>query len=341
MSSKPRFSIVAPVYNTSAFLSECLDSVEQQTYRNFELVLVDDGSTDNSGKMCDEFAAQHAYARVIHQENQGLLLARRVGLQAARGEYIVTLDSDDMLRTDALELLSAEIDANHPDILTFTFSRATSFALFNPSRLSMPAGYYAADQYGLLKMQICKGRHNNLWSKCYRRAIADVKADYTPFRGLTHAEDLLQVLPIIDGGKTFSYVDEPLYYYRPNPGSATGSYKPRQLKDLSVALDALIRYASSWGYSYLQEARKSALLQLSYLLHMLVNSRLENAMQVEQLERMQTYAKKAGLFGSWEHDLRLDKRLEIEALEKGQWGRVVRRVRVFELLKRVRDMRSK
>ena len=76
MSSKPRFSIVAPVYNTSAFLSECLDSVEQQTYRNFELVLVDDGSTDNSGKMCDEFAAQHAYARVIHQENQGLLLAR-------------------------------------------------------------------------------------------------------------------------------------------------------------------------------------------------------------------------------------------------------------------------
>ena len=74
---------------------------------------------------------------------------------------------------------------------------------------------------------------------------------------------------------------------------------------------------------------------------MLVNSRLENAMQIEQLERMQTYAKKGWLIWLMEHDLRLDKRLEIEALEKGQWGRVVRRVRVFELLKRIRDMRSK
>ncbi len=341
MIKAPCFSILVPVYNTSSYLSMCLASVDAQTYRDFELVLVDDGSTDNSGKMCDEFAAAHTYTRVIHQENKGLLIARRVALNAAKGGYIVTLDSDDALRRDTLALLAAEIDAHEPDIITFDFSRSISFTTFGPSRLSMKPGFYESQQYDLFKMEIAGGRHNNLWSKCYKRSIADVKADYSGLQGLTHAEDLLQILPIVDAGKTFAYLGEALYYYRPNPSSATGSYRPRQLNDLSAALNALLQYSASWGDAFLDVARKGALLQISYLLHMLVASKPGEKILYEQIDRIGAYADKANLFGPWISDLRFDKRIEMQAFNRGQQRRVVRMVKLFEIIKHIRDARSK
>lgn len=341
MTKTPRFSILAPVYNTSAYLSECLASVEAQTYKDFELVLVDDGSTDNSGKMCDEFAATHAYTRVIHQENKGLLIARREALAAAKGDYIVTLDSDDALRSDTLELLAAEIDNHEPDIVTFDFSRVKDFTTFGPSRLSIKPGFYGPQQYDLFKMEIAGGRHNNLWSKCYKRSIADVETDYSGLQGLTHAEDLLQILPIVNAGKTVTYLGEALYYYRPNPASATGSYRSQQLNDLSAALNTLLRYSASWGDVFLGVARKGALLQISYLLHMLVTSKPNEKTLCEQIGRMKAYANKANLFGPWISELRFDKRLEMQALEQGQQKRVVRMVKLFEVLKRIRDACSK
>lgn len=338
MSSSPRFSIIAPVYNTSAFLPECLASVEDQTYADYELVLVDDGSTDNSGQLCDAFAASHTNVHVVHQENRGLLLARRAGLRAAKGDYVVTLDSDDELRTDMLAIIAAELDAHSPDIVVFDFSRAKSFATYEPGCLSIAPGYYDQQQYGLLKMEIAGGRHNNLWNKCYKRTLADVDADYTSLQGLTHAEDLLQILPVVDACSTFSYVKEALYYYRPNPASATKSYRPRQLTDLSAALNALLTYTSEWGSDFLWTARKGALLQVSYLLHMLIAAKPPKEMLQEEILRMRAYVSDAGLFGDWEHELRFDKRLEIEALEHDRWQKVVRRVQMFEQLKHVRDM---
>lgn len=338
MSALPRFSIVVPVYNTSKFLNECLRSVESQSYADYELILVDDGSTDSSGQLCDEFKESHQNTRVIHQENKGLLLARRVGLKAAVGEYIVTLDSDDTLRSDMLAIIATEIDSHAPDIVVFNYSRSKNFMTYGPSRLDIDPGYYCSQQYDLLKKEIAGGRHNNLWGKCYRRSLADVEADYTSFQGLTHVEDLLQLLPIIDACQSFSYLDAALYFYRPNPSSATKSYRAQQLTDLSVALDALIKYASQWGSDFLWMAHKGALLQVSFLLHMLVAAQPSKETLQKQIAEIYVYAKKASLFGPWEHELRLDKRLEIQALECNKWQSVVRRVRIFELFKRARDL---
>lgn len=341
MGTAPRFSVIMPVYNVGAYLDESVGSVLAQTYGDYEVILVDDGSTDGSGEKCDVYAAGHPNFRVIHQENRGLLLARRAGLAAAEGDYVVTLDSDDMLRPDALAAISEQVDAHAPDIVAFDFSRATDFATFGPSRLGIAPGFYGPERYDLLRAEVCGGRHNNLWSKCYRRSIADADADYSALRGLTHAEDLLQLLPIVDAGRTFSYVGETLYYYRPNPGSATGSYRPRQLDDLSAALDALLSYASSWGDEFLLAARRGALLQVSYLLHMLVASRPDKDTLRDQVVRIRDYAAGAGLFGPWSDGLRPDKRLEVRALERGDWRRVVWAVRAFEALKRARDARAR
>ena len=112
-----KFSIIIPVYNVKPYLKECMDSILNQTYKDYEVILVDDGSTDGSGKLCDEYAVLENI-RCIHQTNQGLSEARNHGIAAAKGEYLMFVDSDDyLLREDVLTLLSQRADGC--DIVTF------------------------------------------------------------------------------------------------------------------------------------------------------------------------------------------------------------------------------
>lgn len=115
-----RFSVIVPVYNVEAYLKTCVDSVIAQTCSDYELILVDDGSTDHSGALCDRLAAKTG-CHVVHQENGGLGAARNTGIATARGDYLVFLDSDDFLSPDALSGLSAEIDRCPADIYSFGF----------------------------------------------------------------------------------------------------------------------------------------------------------------------------------------------------------------------------
>lgn len=112
-------SIVIPVYNVEKYLAECVDSVLNQTYTDYEIILVDDGATDSSGRMCDEYAQKDPRIRVIHQENGGLSAARNTGLAAARGEYVYFLDSDDWIEACALEQLTALAHAEAADVVFF------------------------------------------------------------------------------------------------------------------------------------------------------------------------------------------------------------------------------
>ena len=112
------FTIVIPVYNTSAYLNKCVTSVLDQTYGNLEIVLVNDGSTDASKELCQELANNNSRISVIHQENQGLSAARNTGIQAAKGDYIIFLDSDDYIDNDACEDLCRSIGQSACDVVT-------------------------------------------------------------------------------------------------------------------------------------------------------------------------------------------------------------------------------
>ena len=103
MNSAPKISVVVPVYKADATLPRCIESVLAQTYRDFELLLVDDGSPDKAGEICDEYAARYDFVRVVHKQNAGVAEARKTGVHNALGEFIVALDSDDALPAHALE----------------------------------------------------------------------------------------------------------------------------------------------------------------------------------------------------------------------------------------------
>lgn len=103
-----RISVIIPVYNAEKYLQPCVDSVLMQTYKDFELILVDDGSKDGSGAMCEKIASQDSRVHVVHQKNAGAGAARNAGIKTAKGEYIVFVDSDDMIEPEYMELLSKQ-----------------------------------------------------------------------------------------------------------------------------------------------------------------------------------------------------------------------------------------
>ena len=102
---KPLVSVIVPIYNVEQYLRRCIDSVLAQTYTNYELILVDDGSPDACGKICDEYAARNPKIKVIHQKNQGLSAARNNAVPKSNGEYITFIDSDDFVSKDYLQYL--------------------------------------------------------------------------------------------------------------------------------------------------------------------------------------------------------------------------------------------
>ena len=123
VSTPPTNSVIIPVYNTEKYLHRCIDSVLAQTYQDFELLLIDDGSKDSSGAICDEYAAKDARVRVFHKENGGVSSARNLGLDNAQGKYLMFLDSDDFwLQDDVLEVLIEKAEENDLDIIRGEYS---------------------------------------------------------------------------------------------------------------------------------------------------------------------------------------------------------------------------
>lgn len=241
-----RFSIVVPVYNGEKYLPSCLETVAAQTCSDYELVIVDDGSTDGSGTIADEFTLGREGVRVLHGENQGPLLARRRGLSHCRGEYVVFLDADDALRDDALETLSRCIDETGADIVSFRFSRHEDFSTKDDLTF-LPEGFYSGEDYRLFEKAVCAGLTNSLWGKAIRLCHIDVDAAYGAYARLMLAEDLLQLLPITDAAGSFARIEDVLYFYRPNEASSTAGFKNSYIDDTECVAKRLLEYGRRWG----------------------------------------------------------------------------------------------
>lgn len=147
MENSGLISVIIPVYNVEEYLRECIDSVLSQTYENYEIILVDDGSTDNSGRICDEYAEKNDKISVIHKQNGGLSDARNKGLSLAKGEYIYFLDSDDYIISECFAELVSIIEKENSD---FVFFDAKSFEHSNKS-FNIEQRYIRKKEYGTAK----------------------------------------------------------------------------------------------------------------------------------------------------------------------------------------------
>lgn len=141
-----KLSIMVPVYNVEPYIRKSLDSVINQTYKNLEIILVDDGSTDGSGKICDEYAVADSRIKVIHKENGGIVSARKAAIMAATGEYTINFDPDDWIESDAYEKIVEKLEKYHPDMLAFGMTK--EFSDFTEKySLGIEEGFYSADEF--------------------------------------------------------------------------------------------------------------------------------------------------------------------------------------------------
>ena len=251
-----KFSILIPVYNVESFLVRCLDSILAQKNHSYEVILVNDGSTDSSGSICDRYVQDYPLQfQVIHKNNEGLLSARRVGLAHATGEYVCFLDSDDYWEPNYLEILVAELDKHNPDVIIFGHTLVgNSHRILEENHPSLPEGLYGNDTKQMIYATLLKDTSlNSLCTKCIRREVIDVDHDYSSMYHVSMGEDLLQSLPILDKAETVLILHTRLYNYYQNEKSITQTkLTVKDINSTVTVLQELETYVLKWGYN--QEA---------------------------------------------------------------------------------------
>lgn len=248
------FSVLVPVYNAEAYLRECVDSVLRQTEQDFELILVNDGSVDGGGILCDRFRALHPdRIKVAHQPNKGLILARRAGIALASGDYCMFLDADDMLEPDCLATVRETIERTGADIVIFNY-----YNRYEPEYTTAVAEPVFADntvfsgerKRDVYEEMISSWRLNNLCTKAIRTPL--VQGDDTPYERYAenpYTEDLLQSLYPVTHAARVVYRARPLYHYRRIGESIStrviSGGLERQFNN--AVMDRLREYMTIWG----------------------------------------------------------------------------------------------
>jgi len=205
MRNKPTFSFIVPVYNTSAYLNKCIESIINQSYTDIETILINDGSTDNSGRICDEYAQKDSRIKVIHKENEGLSAARNDGMTLATGDYIIFVDSDDFIELETCDIFKAIIDAN-PDIEII----ASNYKVIRPK-------YFHYQKFYIPENNTTTTGHEFLKSQMKRRKMRIASCQSIYKRAFVHDNDL-------SFKKGYLHEDElwtPIAYLRANSVIAT------------------------------------------------------------------------------------------------------------------------
>ena len=266
----PLFSIIIPVYGVEAFLPQAIESVLAQSVSDWEMILVDDGSKDGCGKICDDYAERDRRIRVIHKENGGLISARQAGANASTGQYILNVDGDDYIEPTLLEAVQHAVLETEPDIVAFNMIRVSETGeLLGRLCNGSPSGLYQGSALQELRGKVLFEMHRNSMN-CYDSAViygicakAMKRELYVPLqnqvpRSIRCGEDVAVTVPAVCRCKTLLLIDESGYRYRVRGDSMVNSFYQGELQSLEELLLFLKGHADSVpeesivGYGYRQ-----------------------------------------------------------------------------------------
>lgn len=222
-------SIVIPIYNAEKYLEECLNSIKNQTYKNFEVIMVNDGSKDDSETICMNFLRSDSRFRYLKKENGGVSSARNVGLDNVEGDYITFIDADDWVDENYLDLLITTVKKNHSDIVVSSYKQFNNIDIFYLRAYSLQEKYLLnfermnRDDFltifpKLMSTNVC---FNNAVAKLFRKELVnDLRFDTS----IKYGEDLDFYFRLYLNVDSISYVDEPTYIYRSHGDSTTSNF---------------------------------------------------------------------------------------------------------------------
>ena len=223
-----KISVLVPVYNVARFLPRCLDSLAAQSMRDIEILLIDDGSTDDSAAICADYVARDGRFRLLRQENRGLSAVRNRHLEEARGEYLMFVDSDDWVAPDFCEIPWRCVREQDADLVLFGFRRVTEEGEPLPLKSSLPQG--PIDRETALQLLLAGPSFSYLWNKLWKKSLFD---------GIRFPD----VLAYADVGTTYRLVlqaerivslPQVLYYYRKRKGSAVSLRTDKAMGDYAL-----------------------------------------------------------------------------------------------------------
>ena len=235
--NKPLITVVIPIYKVEEYLRECIDSILGQTYKNLEIILVDDGSPDKCGKICDEYASKDDRCIVIHQENQGLSGARNSGIQIAKGAYITFVDSDDYVNKDMIEIMYNHMVEDNADMVVAGFESffedGTKSSNDHGGKVFKLSKEEALDCF-LFNDYLTPCACGKLYKTSLWKGIRFPKGKLF--------EDQFTIYKIIDLTQRIIYLSEPMYHYRKRSGSIGHSNFSEKTYDLYAAINEEFNY---------------------------------------------------------------------------------------------------
>lgn len=225
-------SVIIPVYNVEKYVADCIESIIRQTYTNLEILLVDDGSKDNSGQICDEYAKRDGRIKVIHKENGGVSSARNKGLELAQGDYVTFVDSDDFVSKEYVQALYTNMQEQNADLtfcgFVFSGKKNVSGKEKRPSRMEIDFNSPNTIKYMGRFLRVGSYIMGSSCRVLYKKETIE-GLSFQP--NIRIGEDLLFVLNAIARAKTVSSIEKDLYFYRVNEESAIQSYKKEYLQN--------------------------------------------------------------------------------------------------------------
>ncbi|MCR5379856.1 MAG: glycosyltransferase [Lentisphaeria bacterium] len=253
----PLISIIVPVYQVEKYLEKCINSIIAQTYKNLEIILVDDGSTDNCPAICNRFQAEDSRIKVIHQENGGLSHARNVGVEHATGDFIGFVDSDDWIEPNMYEVLMSALQETGADIPVS--DRQMEFEGSQPVQINVKKDQRKLYSSEEAVKNIIKGGgiiRNSVWNKLYRRTVL---ANISFTEGKIH-EDILWTPKIVSNACLLSCSTTPLYHYlqRPKSLSHNDEHSIKKMKDKIEMVEQRTKYICN----HYPSLKKLAILKL-------------------------------------------------------------------------------
>lgn len=253
-------SVVIPIYNVEKYLDRCVQSIVSQTYKNLEIILVDDGSPDDCPQKCDDWANKDARIKVIHKHNAGLGMARNTGIDSANGEYICFFDSDDYVASDAIERAYNTAKNENADTVIFGFATIDKYG--NVTRKIIPHTsalfYKGADVQNIFLPDLIGKNpdtgeethlHMSAWTELYSmNLIRESKWCFVSERDII-SEDVFSLMSLYKYVKSVAIIPEVLYFYCENAASLTHSYKENRYEQIKQFYKACINKCTQLKYS--------------------------------------------------------------------------------------------
>jgi glycosyltransferase involved in cell wall biosynthesis len=250
---QPLISFIVPIYRVEDYLRQCLNSLISQTIRNTEIILIDDGSPDNSGKIADQFAEPDSRVKVIHKKNAGLGMARNSGLEIATGKYVCFVDSDDWLELSGLEALVERAEMYGVDIVVsgfYDWDPGTQCKVYVPT--PMPEGIYAHNEIiDGFWLPMIESAHRKYWCTAWRGIYRRDFIENNNLRFPSEKEQLVEDLPFnliaYYKAKSMYLLDKAYYHYRFNEKSLTNTYNASTVERYAKMRSYMVSFAREAG----------------------------------------------------------------------------------------------